>query len=270
MHSSVSKLCAIVVMSLLVTQPAFGWVPQKTSRTKNSIALAEQSAARIAVPASELDADLTDDERTVVSVVRSSGPSVAFVTSVLPFDTRTGERRRRRPYNQGRPQSPPSSSSNNSSDPNSLPRGQSLGSGSGFLVDSEGYLVTNYHVVESAYQMIEAAKSLESMVDDFISNVTDLTGCSFDMVNSTLESLRPPPTRNIPEVYVRISSDTRYQKCEFVDVKPELDVAVLKIVDPEVGSESTSTITTLPPVKFGSSTDLLVGQSLVAIGTSRH
>lgn len=254
MVSRISK--SSIFVALLCISPALGWTTRQHGRTAR-IALTQQSASRIAVPASELVADLTDDERTVVSVVRSSGPSVAYVASVLPFDTLNSGRRQR---------SRQPTFSSNKTDANTLPRGQSLGSGSAFVVDSEGYLVTNYHVVESAYQMIETAKSLDTMVDNFVSNVTNLTGCSFEVVNSTLQSLFPPPTTNTPEVFVRISSDTRYQKCRFVDVKPDLDVAVLKIVETPPTNETSTSTTALPPVKFGSSSDLLVGQSLVAIG----
>ena len=45
----------------------------------------KSATTAFAVPETELDKDLTtEDERTVVSVVRRAGPSVAFVTSVLP------------------------------------------------------------------------------------------------------------------------------------------------------------------------------------------
>jgi hypothetical protein len=68
------------------------------------------------------------------------------------------------------------------------------------------------------------------------------------------------------QVYVRFGTDgdgdaigglASYRQCEIVDVVKELDVAVLKISDPPPS---------LKPLTYGSSSDLLVGQSLLAIG----
>ena len=80
---------------------------------------------------------------------------------------------------------------------------------------------------------------------------------------------------NLPEVYVRNNSNTLYQKCRIVDVKPDLDVAVLKLVTSDNNnnnnnnnnnSDNGEAIAPVSAVKFGSSSDLLVGQTLVAIG----
>jgi S1-C subfamily serine protease len=84
------------------------------------------------------------------------------------------------------------------------------------------------------------------------------------------------------QVFVRIDSTTQYQKCRIVDVQPALDLAVLKmetedrpaapnsnttdISDWTVRSNQSTTVKVLPSLTFGSSLDLLVGQSLVAIG----
>jgi S1-C subfamily serine protease len=143
-----------------------------------------------------------------------------------------------------------------------LPRGQSLGSGSGFIVDSQGYIVTNFHVIERAYQLQSTAETLNKMTSAFVQNLTEITGFSFNAINATVRQLSAPyQDMPLPEVYVRVNGDdTRYQKCRIVDVKSDLDVAVLKIVNPMEDD------VLLSPVEFGSSSDLLVGQSLVAIG----
>jgi S1-C subfamily serine protease len=62
-------------------------------------------------------------------------------------------------------------------------------------------------------------------------------------------------------VFVRINSATKYQKCRIVDVEPDLDLAVLKI---DNGGEAFNSEDTI--VSYGSSSDLLVGQTVVAIG----
>lgn len=168
------------------------------------------ASSTFSVSASELEKDLSQTERTIVGVVRQCGPSVAFVTSVWPS----------RPDGL-RPPEPKKE--------NELPRGQSLGSGSGFVVDSRGYLVTNYHVIERAYQ-----------IEDTVM-----------MMNKTLDRLGLSPflrlqdARPLPQVFVRINSSTKYLPCEIVDVEPDLDVAVLRILN-MTGED-------LKPMQFGSS-----------------
>lgn len=214
-------------------------------------------SARIAVPASELDTDLNRNERDVVSVVRNCGPSVAYVTSVLPSNDNI---RLSSPYSSRRRRRSPHSPQNQTNE-NVLPRGQSLGSGSGFVIDSQGYVVTNFHVIERAYQLQSAAETLNKMTTAFIQNITALTGLPSNIVNATIQQLSAPyQEMPLPEVYVRINSETRYQKCRIVDVQSDLDVALLKIVNMTDNDFVTS------PVQFGSSSNLLVGQSLVAIG----
>merc|ERR1712127_798361 len=53
------------------------------------------------------------------------------------------------------------------------------------------------------------------------------------------------------------SNSASYHQCEIVDVVEELDVAVLKI---------SNSLPSLKALAYGSSSDLLVGQSLLAIG----
>lgn len=195
--------------------------------------------ATFKVSANDLVKDLSEEERTVVGVIRENGPSVAFVTSVWPTSAlQSFQNRRVVP-----------------SDPTNLPRGQSLGSGSGFVVDARGYLVTNYHVIERAYQIQSSIASAKELGARIAGNVTGVAG----LVNATLKALLPPENER-PHVYVRIDSATKYLECRIVDVEPDWDLAVLKILDDD------NATATWKPMQFGSSTDLLVGQRLIAIG----
>jgi S1-C subfamily serine protease len=233
------------------------------------------SRSAISVPASELEKDLSAEERTVVGVVRKSGPSVAFVTSVWPRNARQPRNRR------GRNNAAQEKANKQQQADFALPLGQSLGSGSGFVVDSSGYLVTNYHVIERAYMIQQTAAGYEGFLDHLAQNITTWTGAPFKNVNATLQNLLGLSAggdnqRPLPAVYVRVDSATNYQLCRIVDVKPESDVAVLKIVDrngvsdfaknEEDAKTTTDSIPLSTPFEFGSSSDLLVGQSLIAIG----
>ena len=284
MHS-ISLLLSLLLL-LAANETSFSWVsPCISTRHKSHAPVQSQTRLyaagaaaaatdRIAVPASELDAELTKEERNVVSVVRSSGPAVAYVTSVQPFfestSTSIGRNDRRSRYRRRRQATAPSSAKNDTS-LGQLPRGQSLGSGSGFIVDTEGYLVTNYHVIEAAYQRIAAAKSVEKMVDGLVSNFTSSLA-PFNVNVSSLASkwrqsvLSNTDANNLPQVYVRINSETNYQQCLIVDVQEDLDIAVLKIMDTNTNDTTGSMFNINSVVQFGSSSDLLVGQSLVAIG----
>jgi S1-C subfamily serine protease len=227
--------------------------------------------ASMAVPAAELDKDLLlEQERRVVSVVRTCGPSVALVTSVLRMQRSPSSGRQPRQQQQQR-----RGSNNDTGNNNNLPRGQSLGTGSAFVVDARGYLVTNYHVIESAYLQNERTAMLDTFMNEVVGNVSS---CFF--IDGLL------PSRPAAEVYVRVNSATKYQRCRIVAVRPELDIAVLKVVEMEesekssVSSQSSSNVnlnnnssspaptstTAFVPVQFGSSSDLLVGQTVIAVG----
>mmetsp|Transcript_67103 Transcript_67103/g.99329 ORF Transcript_67103/g.99329 Transcript_67103/m.99329 type:complete len:510 (-) Transcript_67103:106-1635(-) len=220
----------------------------------------------IAVKASELNPDLSDEERTVIDVFRKCGPSVAYVTSVMNRPAATSTRGRR-----GRDDE----KSEKRNGKESKPSGASLGSGSGFIVESDGYLVTNYHVIQRAYQMNDNVKRYNKQVDELISNSTKVFGGSkfmSSLTNRTTEKLKLPDTVNGKErasVYARVNSSTKYKECRIVDVRPDLDLAVLKIIsatkdaDEEFSNEGDETYT---PVQYGSSSSLLVGQRLIAIG----
>jgi S1-C subfamily serine protease len=127
-----------------------------------------------------------------------------------------------------------------SSTSTTLPAGRNLGSGSGFVISSR-YVVTNYHVIEAAYQIQTRRRDMEQLWSNFTRNLTRWK----------------PATVPNPIVLVRIDSATQYLPCRIVQVDPSLDCALLKITAPDVTPQS---------LTFGSSSDLLVGQGLVAIG----
>ncbi len=203
----------------------------------------------VSVSIDELEKDLTPAERSVTSVVRKCGPAVAFVTSVLPNRRRRQQERRRRP---------PTFAIQRKND---LPEGQGLGSGSGFMV-APGYICTNFHVIERAYTLQDNSKQVKRVLEELAGNATNVLGPR-DFVNATktlvLKKLSPL-LDDLPEVYVRISnSATKYMKCRIVNVEPDLDLAVLKIEDEEDMEDCDI-------VSFGASSDLIVGQTVVAIG----
>jgi S1-C subfamily serine protease len=256
----------------------------------------------IAVPESELDANLEADERTVVGVVRRTERSVAYITSVWPLgDTITTsnangnlfQRFRRR-----RQQQPPprrrrrDNDSSSSSQTTPLPRGQNLGSGSGFVVHEDGYLVTNFHVIQQAYRIQQMARMVDQMRDSIVGNFSQFfPPASTILGNTTTNTLQrfldvpdflPSSSTPLPQIYACIdgsSSTNNFRLCRIVQVQPQLDIAVLKIItnnddskqDATANSNTGSNNMTTPstkffPLKFGSSSELLVGQDLIAIG----
>ena len=212
----------------------------------------------------------------MVRVIRDVGPSVALVTSVLTTTTTTTT----------------SANTTNTSSNNdyTLPLGRSLGSGSAFVVDSGGYLCTNYHVIEFAHQIQQMQASQHQMLDEFRGNLSAVTGLNLP-TREQWRSWRQEFFGSLPgggrfsttttpkaQVYVRINSKTKYLPCRIVDVVPDLDIAVLKIEDQQNGAtvvvgnnlatnnNDPSSTDLLRSIPFGSSSDLLVGQQLIAIG----
>jgi S1-C subfamily serine protease len=249
---------------------------QEVNKRGRATLLAAKSSSSFAVPSAELEKNLSAEEKTVVAVVRGCGPSVAYVVSILPVLANDDATRRRRRASSS------ASATQNGQSTNGLPRGQSLGSGSGFVVDSRGYIVTNFHVVEQAYRLQQASRQLDEFVTQLTSNMTISSPFLGDLLNATIQSSidKASNMMAVPEVYVRLDSTTSFQQCRFVDVRPDLDVAVLKLIDATttIASGGTNTDNASPtpnppppqlqlsPLSFGSSSDLLVGQSLVAIG----
>lgn len=223
------------------------------------------------VSVDELEKDLTPAERSITGVVRTCGPSVAYVKSILPSSpmNRPGNiQSRRRNRGRGRQQQQRGSEE---SPKNGLPRGTDLGSGSGFIV-APGYLCTNFHVIEQAYSIRKNVELAEHTFDEVMGN---LTGgfISHDLLNITKSLIQRQfqgvfDEDSLPNVYVRISSSSEYKKCRIVDVNTDIDLAVLKIIDDsdQYNASSSDTSAREESIPFGSSSDLLVGQTVVAIG----
>ena len=104
-------------------------------------------SVKITSRVSNLDAlpNVSEEERTVASVLRTAGPRVAYVASVYNLPRRKRGRRRIRGII--------ISGSGRSKGDVPPPERQSLGSKSGFVMVNNGYLVTNFHVVKRAYDM---------------------------------------------------------------------------------------------------------------------
>jgi S1-C subfamily serine protease len=140
-----------------------------------------------------------------------------------------------------------------------IPSGRSLGSGSGFQI-SPGYVCTNYHVIERAYSIQQTSKEVETIIDMFSGNVSRLLPGAIELINATTTAIfHYMYGDEVAAVYVRIDSEKLYKKCRIVNVEPDLDLAVLKIESQEETDDSNT-------VEFGSSSTLLVGQTVVAIG----
>eukprot|EP00581_Thalassiosira_minuscula_P016197 CAMPEP_0183731376 /NCGR_PEP_ID=MMETSP0737-20130205/35244_1 /TAXON_ID=385413 /ORGANISM="Thalassiosira miniscula, Strain CCMP1093" /LENGTH=530 /DNA_ID=CAMNT_0025964089 /DNA_START=371 /DNA_END=1963 /DNA_ORIENTATION=- len=275
------------------------WSKDRTSQ----LDLASDDAnadAKVTVKATELDDSLglTSEERTVVNVHRVCKDSVVYVTSVLKSSTDSGSggSRSRRGWSRRRNKAKTPQQDGDESNGEQehklqkLPRGTALGSGSGFVMDSEGYIVTNYHVIQRAYETNQAVIQYETFWDGLAKNATDrvkdsVTPLNADsnamdnlesFINTTVgaisgrDAMGGVSSSNLPaQVFVRFgtngdgnstgqsSSTASYHLCEIVDVVKELDVAVLKLSNP---------LPSLKALPYGSSSNLLVGQSLVAIG----
>ena len=234
--------------------------------TNNNILL--QTDTILTTKSSILDKNLTNDERSVVNVVRLRGPSVAYVTSYAIPTTNNNNNNQ---------------NNKNNKKSQSVPRQSTpLGSGSAFAISSDdGYFVTNYHVIEGAYKM----QQNEELLDLFIYNITH----PFTMSSSSLEEdegkgkkddgflyqkWKENRNRRHAQVYIRLASSISSSSmsknenlipARIVSVKPELDTAILQITIPK-DSNSSNTMVLPQPIPYGSSSKLLVGQSVLAIG----
>jgi len=208
-------------------------------------------SASVSVSIDELEKDLTPAERSITSVVRKCGPAVAYVTSIMPLNANRRRRRRRS-----------STTTKNTQRKNDLPDGQGLGSGSGFVV-APGYICTNFHVIERAYTIQDSTKQVQNVIEQFAGNATEFLPPDIVNASKTFILNRLLSPIDLPEVYVRINSATKYEKCRIVDVRPDLDLAVLKIE--EEGEDDVNQNSDMV-ISFGSSSELIVGQTVVAIG----
>lgn len=236
-------------------------------------------------------ANLNEQEKQNVAIYQQCSPSVAYVTSIM---RRSRGRRQRQPRRNRR--QPNDNNDNNENNENPLRNGMTLGSGSGFVVREDGYIVTNYHVIQSAWNMLQMQKNVESTLFPswlYGNNTTQTEDSSSESSATTTTrnaAILPKPLREYlnenvrkrlfdedyqkqlsenpaAQVYVRVNSNTQYREAQIVDVVPELDVAVLKIIDdaPKKSKKDTTKLN-FEALEFGSSDDLLVGQSVVAIG----
>ena len=203
------------------------------------------------VSASSIEQNLvSDQEKAIVRVARASQPSIAFITSVL---VPTSHQDRFHSTGNG----------NNSSSTTTLPRNaRPLGSGSAFVVDRRGYIVTNYHVIEMAYDLQQQQAYLQSLYRNVTSSLP-----SCPLFNNNSNSNNQPTLPVTAHIYVRIDSPTKYQKCRIVAVHPEVDLAIVQVMMMEDNIRSTpGSCSSFQSLQFGRSSQLLVGQTVVAIG----
>ena len=218
---------------------------------------------RISIPSTELDESLglTQDERTIVNIHRACSPSVVYITSVLKTPTLHSQ------YTNKNEQK--------------LPRGNTLGSGSGFVIDTSSsyYIITNYHVVQRAYETNQMVKEYDTFFTNLGKNVTKVWGGAEGIVNRTLNSILSGASKDnssqSAQVLVRFGADEnnsnpenkQFFQCEIVDVVKELDVAVLRIDRSTIkGNIGVENLPNVRELRYGQSSDLLVGQTLLAIG----
>ena len=131
------------------------------------------------------------------------------------------------------------------------------------MIDSRGYIVTNYHVIERAYEIQQQQQNIQS----FYKNITSsLPTCPLFHNNNTTNSATVNRfTLATAQVYVRIDSPTKYQLCRIVAVHPEIDVAIVQVVCNKASEDKKKT-TFQSSLQFGRSSQLLVGQTVIAIG----
>jgi len=246
---------------------------------------------------SNLDENLTKDERSVVNVVRTRGPSVVCVSSYnVPRDNVNSRRRRRqrRGGTSSRDDSDYDIAPKNNSK-QQPPRGSSsLGSGSGFFISSngiddanndstsftndQGYLLTNYHVIERAYQLQETERRVEDFYQNVTKAVNNILPMNIPMPKSAKDSNNNKTaatatataayqTPRYAQVYVRLASSKDLLPCRIVHVKPESDLAILQLSERGPLTDLSADSAILPsPIPAGTATNLLVGQTVLAIG----
>lgn len=138
-----------------------------------------------------------------------------------------------------------------------------LGSGSGFIWDTEGHIVTNYHVVRNAQSAQVAILTTEKAPKIAAATLTpsDLSSTSSDVSSSSSSiMILPPYTSMRPSSRTSDGTSSAMQniyKAKVVGVDPGKDIAVLKIDAPA---------NMLQPLTLGTSTGLKVGQNSYAIG----
>ena len=116
-----------------------------------------------------------------------------------------------------------------------------LGSGSGFIWDTEGHIVTNFHVIQEA-------KSAQ---------VAILTSGTSNRITPAYTSARPGALGAKGSPQLKDFTRNVYN-AKVVGIDPTKDIAVLKVEDVPIRE--------LRPIDVGTSTGLRVGQGALAIG----
>lgn len=271
---------ALVVLLLVRQSVSFQYAAKQPTLSTSSSSLSSDSS-KVTMPSAELDdmMGLTSNERTVVNVHRVASQSVVYVTSVLKTsDANRRQLKRRRGISRAR-QPKDDGDQAKEGGMQKLPQGTLLGSGSGFVVDADGYIVTNYHVIQRAYETNQMVINYEQFLDNLGKNSTRcINGLKVEgLVDRTVDAIfgrddtsNSDSISSLPAcVFVRFGtngngqdSNAWYYACEIVDVVKELDIAVLRMQSPMNGSERMP----LKALSYGSSSNLLVGQTLLAIG----
>ena len=95
-------------------------------------------------------------------------------------------------------------------------------------------------------------------IDEFYQNITQ----KIQDFPIAIPFSQPKPTR-MAQVYVQLESSKTSIPCRIVSVKPENDIAILQL---NATSMKAAGLYFPPPIPDGLSTDLLVGQNVLAIG----
>ena len=140
----------------------------------------------------------------IVEIAKKQNPAVVFVTSKTKFQPAKGNTPpNRNPFGQFRPYGRPD---------HPQPPAPGGGSGTGFIIDKEGYILTNHHVVDNA-----------------------------DVIKITLDN-------------------EKEFEAELIGSDSKTDIALLKII------KQTGDNTEFPYLALGNSSDVEVGEWVVAIG----
>ncbi|KAL3783822.1 hypothetical protein HJC23_005315 [Cyclotella cryptica] len=135
-----------------------------------------------------------------------------------------------------------------------------IGSGSGYIWDSEGHIVTNFHVVQEAKSAQVAILTASSAVSGnaLLSKQTGGGSSMDDPVNAInpFTSVRPGALGSVGSTALNGFTRNVY-KARVIGVDPTKDIAVLKVDAP---------INELRPIEVGTSQGLRVGQGSLAIG----
>ena len=109
--------------------------------------------------------------------------------------------------------------------------------------------MTNFHVISTAYRMNTAAATAYKRLSSWF-------------FTSRTETLNKTIPMEVANVTVKFYDSSRTWEAKIVDVRPDIDVAVLRIVRKERDDDDSFP----PALPWGSSAFLNVGQTVIAIG----